>query len=289
MTDAERARYDQQLNTLKLNKEADLADAKAQDHQKTGALIISQVTEKLHGQADAYAHTAAGAKEVFGAEVDRLQVSLGEGLLPALTAVTGVLADLASFLADHAQLMKIIVDVVAVLTAGYLAYVAATKIAAAAQAALNVVMDANPIGLVVVALAALVAGLIVAYQHSETFRRIVTGAFDAVKAAVTAVADTITDWKNALTTALAAIGTLFATTFGGIKTAIQDAIRDAKTFVHDRIEDIVAFFAGLPDRAKNAVAGIGNTLNAGCGTCATSPPGSSTTSRRSSQACRAKR
>jgi phage-related protein len=53
-------------------------------------------------------------------------------------------------------------------------------VATKAQAALNLVMYANPIGLVVLAIVALVAILVVAYQKSETFRNIVNSAFGAV-------------------------------------------------------------------------------------------------------------
>lgn len=49
----------------------------------------------------------------------------------------------------------------------------ATRAMAAAQAVLNVVMTANPIGIVVVALAALAVGLVIAYKRSATFRDIV--------------------------------------------------------------------------------------------------------------------
>ena len=51
---------------------------------------------------------------------------------------------------------------------------------AVAQAGLNAVLKANPIGLVVSLVAALAAGLVTAYQTSETFRNIVNGAFQAV-------------------------------------------------------------------------------------------------------------
>jgi tape measure domain-containing protein len=61
-----------------------------------------------------------------------------------------------------------------------------TKILAGAQVLLNNAMRANPIGLVVTALGALVAGLIYAYRNSETFRSIVQGAWDGIKAAAMA-------------------------------------------------------------------------------------------------------
>jgi hypothetical protein len=59
----------------------------------------------------------------------------------------------------------------------------ATRAWAAAQVLLNIALTANPIGLIIVAIAALVAGLIIAYKKSETFRNIVKGAFDAIAAA----------------------------------------------------------------------------------------------------------
>lgn len=58
---------------------------------------------------------------------------------------------------------------------------AATKAAAAAQWLLNAAMTANPIGLVIAAIALLVAGFILAYRKSETFRDVVKGALHAVQ------------------------------------------------------------------------------------------------------------
>ncbi|MES2867620.1 MAG: hypothetical protein V4703_12830, partial [Actinomycetota bacterium] len=61
------------------------------------------------------------------------------------------------------------------------AVAAAQAVWTAAQWALNAALNANPIGLVVLAIAALVGGLIVAWKHSETFRNIVTGCWTAIK------------------------------------------------------------------------------------------------------------
>ena len=57
----------------------------------------------------------------------------------------------------------------------------ATKAWTAAQWLLNAALDANPIGIVVMALAALVGALVYAYNNSEDFRRIVDEAWAAVK------------------------------------------------------------------------------------------------------------
>jgi hypothetical protein len=50
----------------------------------------------------------------------------------------------------------------------------------AAQAALNIVLNMNPIGLLVLGIAALIGALVVAYASSEDFRNIVNGIFDAI-------------------------------------------------------------------------------------------------------------
>lgn len=83
------------------------------------------------------------------------------------------------------QQNKTLVESVAV---AILAVVAAVKVyrtvvavATAVQVVWNAVLLANPIGLVVLAIIGLVAGLVYAWKRSETFRNIVTGAFNAVK------------------------------------------------------------------------------------------------------------
>lgn len=56
-----------------------------------------------------------------------------------------------------------------------LTWVKNSKLVAVAQAALNLVLDANPIVLIVTAIAALVAGLVLLYKHNEKFREFVNG------------------------------------------------------------------------------------------------------------------
>lgn len=81
---------------------------------------------------------------------------------------------------------------------------------AAQQAILNVIMSANPIALVVIAVAALVAGIVIAYQQSETFRKVVDGAFDAIGRAGRWL------WNNALRPALQGIVRGFAWVVDGV-------------------------------------------------------------------------
>lgn len=58
---------------------------------------------------------------------------------------------------------------------------AKTYLMTTAQTLLNAIMSANPIGLVVVALGALTAGLVYAYKNSEAFRKIIDGIWETMK------------------------------------------------------------------------------------------------------------
>lgn len=91
-------------------------------------------------------------------------------------------------------------DVIVPLAAAFVAYKVAVfattlplKAAAAAQVALNVAMSLNPIGLVVAAIAGLIAGIVLLYKKNETFRNIVQTTWSAIKVAIGAVWGWITD------------------------------------------------------------------------------------------------
>ncbi len=68
---------------------------------------------------------------------------------------------------------------------------AATKTWTAVQWLWNAAMTANPIGIVVVAIAGLVAAIALAWNHSETFRNVVMSAWEGIKTAVGAAWDFI--------------------------------------------------------------------------------------------------
>lgn len=59
-----------------------------------------------------------------------------------------------------------------------------TKLWAAAQWLLNAAMKANPIGLIITIITALVAAIVYAYNNSETFRNVVQAAWKGIQAAI---------------------------------------------------------------------------------------------------------
>jgi Skp family chaperone for outer membrane proteins len=74
----------------------------------------------------------------------------------------------------------------------------ATNAQAAAQRVLNVALAANPIGVVVALILALAAGLVIAYNNSETFRRVIQGSFEAVKGYVLNMVSIFKDFGSGL-------------------------------------------------------------------------------------------
>lgn len=134
-------------------------------------------------------------------EDDAKMAALKETIGVLTAAVVAVTAAVLSYKATVAAATAI----TALHTAATTAMAAAHKAAAAgatglqvAQAALNTVLSANPIGLVVAALAALAAGLVTAYHTSETFRNIVNGAFQAVASIAQSTIGAAIGWLDKL-------------------------------------------------------------------------------------------
>ena len=129
--------------------------------------IMGELADTTGGAMARSADTAAGRMAIFKNNSAELKESLGAALLPAMEAVTKQLSKLTGFMADHTQAVKIAIGVIAGLAGGILAANAvlkvyegiqiavkvATTLWSAAQVILNAVLEANPIGLVVIALA----------------------------------------------------------------------------------------------------------------------------------------
>jgi len=192
------------------------AQAKLEDKQASGAAIMQELTDKVHGQAQAYADTAQGKMAIFHAQLDNLEENMGGAMLPALTMVTGALGSMAGWLGKNTGAAKMIFGALAGLAGVLIAvgvaqkvwnaaqaiggaamalyrsgvaavqmvmgmFTASTEEATEAQVGLDGAMDANPIGAVVLAVTLLVAGLYELYEHVAIVRDIFNTAFDEIK------------------------------------------------------------------------------------------------------------
>ena len=148
---------------------------------------------------------------------------------------------------------------------GFLAWIGnitkATQIWQGAQALLNIVMAANPLALVVLGIAALVAAFIVAYNTSEDFRRIVNGALDWVQRQAKGVGEWFTrDFVGFFTRAGEWVGNQFdgiGEWFG--RTA--DDLRAKGQRVGDFfMKDVPGFFGDASTAIGKAFGGVGDMV-----------------------------
>lgn len=138
--------------------------------------------------------------------------------------------------------------------------VTAFKAIGTAFKALGAVFMANPIGFIISLLAALVAGLIYAYNHSEKFREIVNNAFEKVKEVVGNVVQALVDFftvtiPNAITNMInwfAQLPTNIANFVGMVWTTVSTWVANMVTKALELgsqfVSNILNFFNTLPER-----------------------------------------
>jgi hypothetical protein len=179
----------------------------AAQQAKTQAILqlITEQTAATQGQWAAQTGTVAEQQQILSSRLEDTQAKLGQALLPVMVAVIDKLTGMATWVTANVDTVQKLALGVAALAGTILVvngavkvYEAATKVAAAAQWLWNAAMSANPIALVVIAIAAVAAGIYLAYQKFDTFRNIVDTvgralktAFDGAKTAISWVVDKI--------------------------------------------------------------------------------------------------
>lgn len=181
-----------------------------------------------------------------------------------------------------------------------LAIAAATKAWTAAQWLLNVALNANPIGLVIIAIVALVAAIILLWNKSETFRKIVLAVWDAIKTAAKAVADWFMNtlvpffkaawdkiwaaikwvidkaiayfnfWKAVWTTIFNAVKAFVVNWINGVKTIFNRILGIVNTVIGffnklkdgvvSRLSSLISTIKGIPGRITSGLGNIGSLL-----------------------------
>ena len=130
---------------------------------------------------------------------------------------------------------------------------------AAGWVVLNVVMAANPVGLVIAAIAALIAVLVVAYKRSETFREAVQTVWDALQRAIPVI-------MAAVMPALERMWTTIRTQVLPAMEAFAAAVAPIIAWLVDRLAPVVArVWAGIVtaiDGALKMISGIINVITA---------------------------
>ena len=211
-----------------------------------------EAADGAEGKAQGFADTLTGTTDLMAGAGAIAKGDLYGGLLLVGTGAADLAGGLASF----------VIPTLSSMTKGMLSSAAGTvkatvasgahKVATAASAVatgvwtgaqwlLNAALTANPIGIVIVAIVALVAIIVIAWKRSETFRRIVTGAFRAVLGAIRGAWQWVRrNWPQ-------------------IRSALTAPVRLAVAWIRQRFDSIVTKVRSVRDRIKNAFSGA-NTL-----------------------------
>lgn len=150
-----------------------------------GGVIFDLYSNYLSGLIDVIGTVVSVGMGIVNFFIEHQDVAMALGgvilayLLPSLVTMS------AQLVIQAGQWMLATAQMVAYNVAGT-ALSAATKIWTGVQWALNAALNANPIGLIIAAVVALVAAVVLAYKNSETFRNIVQAAWEGIQTAVSA-------------------------------------------------------------------------------------------------------
>lgn len=195
--------------------------------------------------------------DAFGKEKLTGAISL---LGDTLNVIFDAIAAVVGFIGDHIEVFSAMAVAIGLI-------VAATYAQTAAQWALNAAMEANPIGIVIVAIVALVSAILLLYDKSEKFRNFVNTVFGEVKEIALELWDSIkavleeakplieATWefiKQVFSVALDFIIWLFGNAWDGIK-VIWDYVEPYFYMLMEGIRITVAWLAeNLPIFFENA-------------------------------------
>jgi phage-related protein len=214
--------------------------------------LIMKQTADAQGQFADEADTASGAMAIFKANMGDAAAGLGKLLLPAGTKAAKMLTDLVKRIDGLSDTQKkgVLGIAGAAAAIGPLAVGLGTAMKAVNNlisvfrvAGTAIAFLTSPIGLVVLGIAALAAGLIYAYQHFEPFRN-----------AVDRVVGTVTRFASALKDAFDADG--WSGVWDLLSQGMQAFADDMLTRVQGLSDRLQAWIQGLADRFIAWGAGI---------------------------------
>lgn len=273
------------LGLIKTTKQALTPQQKALAAQ---AAILKQ-TKAAQGDFARTSGGLANQQRIAKAAFANVTAELGSALLPVLTDlakfVTGSVMPAVQGMADFVRDNSTAVLAGAAAIGGLVvatrlwsvasqAWAAIQGVVTAAQWAWNAALSANPIGLVVIAIAALVAAVVLAYQKFDWFRAFIDAAWDGIQAAIGGVVEWFQDtaWPL-IQTVIGYIVAYYRFLFAALKvvwTGIWNAIKAVVDWfagtVWPRIKTVIGWIANyygfLWNTMKTVWSGIFNAIAA---------------------------
>lgn len=190
-----------------------IINASEKDYNKlTGAIYGCEGSAKK--MADTMLNNLGGDMTLLSSKLEGVQLAIYEKLEPALrkgVEMLDKLLDAVQFVVDHSTGFITALTSMATAVGAYLAYTTAlkvmtegwaaltivTKAQTVAQTALNFVMSINPIGILIAAIAGLVAAFVVLWNKSEAFRNFWLGLWDSIQDVTIGAIESIADFFSA--------------------------------------------------------------------------------------------
>ena len=210
----------------------------------------------------------------LSSQFEGVQIALYEKFEPALRKGVEVLSELlkgVQFVIDHSSEFVAVLAAMGSGVAAYVAYTTALKVmhegwmalevvqkaSAAAQAVLNAVMAANPIGILIAAITALVAAFTVLWNTNDGFREAVLQTWETIK---TGVSNAVTAVKEFLESAFEQIKTIISTVWENIKTFTVEIWEGLKAAVKGAVENVKNSISATLEAIKTIVTTIWNAI-----------------------------
>ena len=188
-----------EANVIKYGTEQERAAMLAQVIQNNVGNMNAELAATDSGKQQQLVNTLGDMKEQIGGLVNgalpfvTMAAQASQALAAVSTLIAGIktltttlYASTKAFIASTAATIKNKVATLAVAAAQKVVTIA-TNAWKAAQVVLNMILTANPIGLIITAIGLLVTAIITAYNNCESFRKIVDGVWEAIKPLANAI------------------------------------------------------------------------------------------------------
>lgn len=162
--------------------------------QKKAFATLALAQEQSKNAIGDYARTSdsfANTLRRLRATAENFGVFLGKTLVKIVRPFVNILEKMGDFAMNNIEIFQDVLIVLVPMIGTIGLIVAAIKTWVVVQKILNIVLMANPIGLVIIAISALIGIIVVAYRRSETFRRIVGGLWEVFKGVGRFIKDTL--------------------------------------------------------------------------------------------------
>lgn len=245
----------------------------AKEARESGAVMSNEAVAGLDSFGDAVGNMKTALTGKFGEAFAELAPTLTEftdkikniDITPLVSALQWVIDNAGTIAAGAVaigtgMLMWNVVSTVQAVIGAMKAWKAATEGMTIAQQIINLVMAANPIGLIITAIAALVAGIIVLWNTNDKFKEFILNMGAKIKEFFLG----LVDWFKVLPQKMVDIGK-------NIVSGIWEGITGMATWLKDKVG---GFFGGIVGGIKKALgihspstvfAGIGENMAAGLG------------------------